>query len=80
MVRVTAQSARRTVVWLQVTVKDLRSPVPPICLRSYTACPSVAAIWMVTVIECEEDLHEVVPDCVFWDCSVVSLGMLDDSA
>lgn len=35
---------------------------------------------MVTVVECEEDLHEVVPDGVFWNCSVVSLGMLDDGA
>lgn len=35
---------------------------------------------MMTVVKCEEDLHEVVPDGVFWDCSVVSLGVLDDSA
>ncbi len=34
----------------------------------------------MTVVEGEENLHEVVPDGVFGDRSVVSLGMLDNSA
>ena len=33
----------------------------------------------MTVVESEEDLHEIVPDGVFWDRSAVSLGLFDDA-
>ena len=36
-------------------------------------------MWVVTVIESEEDLHKVIPDGVFWDRSAVSLGLFDDA-
>ena len=37
------------------------------------------AIRMVTMLKCEEDLHEVVPDRVLGDRPLVSLGLLDDA-
>lgn len=36
------------------------------------------AIWMMTVMECEESLHEVVPDSVFWYWTIVFLGLFDN--
>ncbi len=33
---------------------------------------------MVTIVEGKEDLHEVVPDGIFWDKSIMSLSLLDD--
>ena len=33
----------------------------------------------VTVVESEENLHEIVPDRVFWDGTAVSLGLFDDA-
>ena len=35
-------------------------------------------MWVVAVVECEEDLHEIGPDGVFWDGAARALGLFDD--
>lgn len=37
----------------------------------------MTAVWMVTIVEGKEDLHEVVPDGIFWNESIVPLRLLD---
>ncbi len=59
-------------------MKDLRPLLFPVTITSSdTACPPVTAVRVVTIGKCEENLHEVVPDGVFRDESVVSQGLLD---
>lgn len=36
------------------------------------------AVWVVTVVQCEEDLHKVMPYRVFRDRSAMPLGLLDN--
>ena len=55
------------------------SLVLPVAVRgAHTTCPAVSAIGMMAVVEREEDLHEIVPDGVFGNESVMSLGLFDD--
>ena len=55
------------------------SLVLPVPVRgAYTTCPAVSAIGMMAVVKREEDLHEIVPDGVFGNESVMSLGLFDD--
>ena len=69
----------RTIVRLQVSMKDLRPLLLPIAISSSDAtCPPMTAVRMVTVVEGKKNLHEVVPNSVFGDKSVVSLSVLDD--
>lgn len=69
--------SRRTIVGLKISVEDLCPLGLPVICGSCTPRPAVA-IRMMTMIEREEDLHKVVPDGVFGDGSVVSLGLFDD--
>ena len=70
---------RRTVVWFQVSMEDLGSPLLVLSAPAPSAACSSGRMWVVTVVEREEDLHKVVPDGVFWDRSAVSLGLFDDA-
>ena len=38
----------------------------------------MATVGVVTVVEGKEDLHEVIPDGIFWNESIMSLGLLYD--
>ena len=46
-------------------------------ITSRATCTS-GSIWVMTMIECEEKLHEVVPDCIFRNRSVMPLCQFDD--
>ena len=35
-------------------------------------------MWVVAVVECEENLHEIGPDGVCWDGAARALGLFDD--
>ena len=60
-------------------MKDLRPLLLPIAVSSSDAtCPPMTTVRMVTVVEGKKNLHEVVPNSVFGDKSVVSLSVLDD--
>ena len=60
-------------------MKNLCSLVLPVAVRgAHTTCPAVSAIGMMAVVEREEDLHEIVPDGVFGNESVMPLGLFDD--
>ena len=60
-------------------MKNLCSLVLPVAVRdAYTTCPAVSAIGMMAVVERKEDLHEIVPDGVFGNESVMPLGLFDD--
>ena len=39
---------------------------------------SMTAVWMMAVVEGKEDLHEIVPDGIFWNETIMSLCLLDD--
>ena len=60
-------------------MEDLRSPLLVLSAPAPSATRPAGRMWVVTVIESEEDLHEIVPDGVFWDGTAVSLGLFDDT-
>ena len=60
-------------------MEDLRSPLLVLSAPAPSAACSSGRMWVVTVVESEEDLHKVVPAGVFWDRSAVSLGLFDDA-
>lgn len=67
----------RTIVWFQVSMENLWPPLPPVIRPSTTASATVP-VRVVTVVQGEENLHEVVPDGIFRDWPVLALGLLDD--
>ncbi len=61
-------------------MKNLCSSLLAVSFGSYATRSTMASIWMMTVVEGKEDLHEVIPHSVFGDKSVISLCLLDDGA
>ena len=68
----------RTVVRLKIAMENLCSPLLAVPLNPYATGPSMTSMWVVTVVEGKQDLHEIIPYGVFGDKSVVSLGLLND--
>ena len=59
-------------------MKDLCPPLLAITLGPNTARPAVTTIRVVAVVQRQKNLHEVVPNSVFGDESVVPLCLLND--
>ena len=63
----------RTIVRFYVPVKDRRLSL---AFGSRAARPG-ASVWVVTVMQRQQNLHKIVPDSLFWNEAVVFLGLLD---
>jgi hypothetical protein len=63
----------RTIVRFYVPVKNRRLSF---ALGSRAARPG-ASIWVVAVMQRQQDLHKIMPDGLFWNKAVVFLGLLD---
>ena len=69
----------RTVVGFEVTMENLGSLFLVLPVSSAHATrSSMTAVWMMAVVEGKEDLHEIVPDGIFWNETIMSLSLLDD--